>query len=636
MVENPSQGFNFLHAIRNKTKVHLQVHPSCVESDCLGCSPPIVDLDDCSDKENLSLDKKISRGGATTIASSSISTHYEDSDHDHNDDSSTTGRVVTSIPLPISLQEDFARMLTFGNEEEDEASSKSIDDGGLPKIAPTSSFPIEQPGDLMTLSILHAPPHASRHEVSQHESGGRGGETDSSRSSVMRFDISHVLDNSPTKDQTQHNLLMEPIVPQFSPGEGCMEEFNSNSSMARYCDRSNQYRKKIDDDHGISPDRQEEDILSSSSPHQSNTRNAIIVIELLDTDDENFLPATRSSHRHEDEGGDLKDTSEDSSASLATRNTLRSTIDIEGSDGTRSCVGRSSSKASSRSSQVRSEVACHRRDISSKTDQLFRTHAIDEKGTSFKKNRAKLSAWYFQEFNTLAFEGKLARVNVEWSNKLRTTAGLTRLKRRQMDFTPGVAPLRVASIELSSKVLDDVERLRSTLLHEMVHAAAWIIDGVSKPAHGPCFRKWAAIAMRRVPSIEVTTTHDYQIQYKYAWACTSLDCGFMVQRHSRSVDIERQCCGRCHGRLMEVEVPDRSSLPLVKLTAPKARKTRSNRMASDYNLFVKEQSRRVRDRLAKQGLHDVSQAEVVKECAKLWQVQKQQETGIVVELKERT
>ena len=35
------------------------------------------------------------------------------------------------------------------------------------------------------------------------------------------------------------------------------------------------------------------------------------------------------------------------------------------------------------------------------------------------------------------------------------------------------AHTRVATIELSTKVIDDEERLRSTLLHEMCHAAQW-------------------------------------------------------------------------------------------------------------------------------------------------------------------
>jgi hypothetical protein len=38
------------------------------------------------------------------------------------------------------------------------------------------------------------------------------------------------------------------------------------------------------------------------------------------------------------------------------------------------------------------------------------------------------------------------------------------------------AHTRVATIELSTKVIDDEERLRSTLLHEMCHAAQWLVS----------------------------------------------------------------------------------------------------------------------------------------------------------------
>jgi hypothetical protein len=76
---------------------------------------------------------------------------------------------------------------------------------------------------------------------------------------------------------------------------------------------------------------------------------------------------------------------------------------------------------------------------------------------------------------------------------------------------------RVATIELATKVIDNEERLRSTLLHEMCHAAAWLLDGQHKPPHGKCFKKWASISMKHITDVEVTTTHDYQIAYKYAW-----------------------------------------------------------------------------------------------------------------------
>jgi predicted SprT family Zn-dependent metalloprotease len=45
-----------------------------------------------------------------------------------------------------------------------------------------------------------------------------------------------------------------------------------------------------------------------------------------------------------------------------------------------------------------------------------------------------------------------------------------------------------ASIELSCKVVDSEYRLMNTLVHEMCHAATWLIDNTSKPPHGPQFK----------------------------------------------------------------------------------------------------------------------------------------------------
>ena len=54
------------------------------------------------------------------------------------------------------------------------------------------------------------------------------------------------------------------------------------------------------------------------------------------------------------------------------------------------------------------------------------------------------------------------------------------------------SPRRIPTrLELSTKVLDCPERLRSTLAHEMCHVAAWSLDKQYNPHHGPAFWKWA-------------------------------------------------------------------------------------------------------------------------------------------------
>ena len=96
-------------------------------------------------------------------------------------------------------------------------------------------------------------------------------------------------------------------------------------------------------------------------------------------------------------------------------------------------------------------------------------------------NRETLSSTLTSEYVQNVFSGRIS-VDVTWSKRLLTTAGVTRLKKR------GV--VRTASVELSVKVLTDVERLKSTLLHELCHVAQWTLDNNKAPSHGKVFEKW--------------------------------------------------------------------------------------------------------------------------------------------------
>ncbi|KAL7531922.1 hypothetical protein ACHAXR_004307 [Thalassiosira sp. AJA248-18] len=236
---------------------------------------------------------------------------------------------------------------------------------------------------------------------------------------------------------------------------------------------------------------------------------------------------------------------------------------------------------------------------------------------AFRKNRDDITSQAFSEFNERAFKNALSSVKVTWSKKLNTTAGITRMRGK---LGADNAHTRVATIELATKVIDDEERLRSTLLHEMCHAAQWLIDGAHKPPHGKGFKKWAAISMRNIRDVEVTTTHDYVIVYKFAWACVASSCNVVIKRHSRSVDPNKHCCGRCQGKLIEIEVPGSKGD-----TAKTGHTAKKKRTVSDFALFVKSQSTDVRKSLAmKRSCNDreVSQADVMKECGKLWRARK--------------
>jgi predicted SprT family Zn-dependent metalloprotease len=265
----------------------------------------------------------------------------------------------------------------------------------------------------------------------------------------------------------------------------------------------------------------------------------------------------------------------------------------------------------------------------------------------FRRNRDALAQHWLTEFDTVAFGGRLQQANValdspivslKWSNRLRTTAGRAHLMRqtirrrgrsKELPLPSQGLPRRTAVIELSTKVVDDVDRLKITLLHEMCHAAAWIVDGSLRPPHGPYFQKWAQRATAAIPSIAITTKHNFKVQYKYFWTCVNTACPVqIIGRHSkRSIDIERHVCGKCHGPL-HVVVPDTASNSNQKASA--------SRPLTEYHRFIQKHSKVVARQLqAKQNPHrgrrkslapprKISPRNVMKETARLWQKKKKQ------------
>ncbi|CAL1696675.1 unnamed protein product [Somion occarium] len=172
----------------------------------------------------------------------------------------------------------------------------------------------------------------------------------------------------------------------------------------------------------------------------------------------------------------------------------------------------------------------------------------------------------FDELNECVFDDGLPKeTRLVWSNRLITTAGKANWQRTR----DGV---HTASIQLAMKVLDEDERIRNTLSHEMCHLACWIISAEPKENHGKIFKAWAAKVMRTRPDIEITTRHDYEIKYPYEWKCQ--ECSKIYGRFSKSIRPDECVCGACKvGRLQ----------PLfeVKTRTPRTPKTTANsRMAA--------------------------------------------------------
>lgn len=84
------------------------------------------------------------------------------------------------------------------------------------------------------------------------------------------------------------------------------------------------------------------------------------------------------------------------------------------------------------------------------------------------------------------------------------------------------------------QVVDSEERMRETLVHEMCHAATYLIDCVDNAHHGPLFKRWGRRATRRFPDIGVVDRcHSYEIHAAHKFQCVKSSCGVTYSRHTK-------------------------------------------------------------------------------------------------------
>eukprot|EP01026_Neomeris_dumetosa_P040838 TRINITY_DN3378_c0_g1_i10.p1 TRINITY_DN3378_c0_g1~~TRINITY_DN3378_c0_g1_i10.p1 ORF type:complete len:590 (-),score=58.74 TRINITY_DN3378_c0_g1_i10:220-1989(-) len=203
---------------------------------------------------------------------------------------------------------------------------------------------------------------------------------------------------------------------------------------------------------------------------------------------------------------------------------------------------------------------------------------------AFKKNRDTIARSFFREFNERVCGSRLPdNLEITWSEHKRTTAGSAGLSKKigNVSSDQSEQTQYIARIELSSKILDTEERLRSTLCHELCHVAAWLIDHNRKPPHGPVFKKWGLSASQKFPGITVRTCHNYDIHVPHVWKCES--CFKQYRRHSKSIDTTKFCCSLCKGSLEYVGKFNIDGTP-AKTQRPNA-----------YSLFVQSNFSKVKE-----------------------------------------
>lgn len=188
---------------------------------------------------------------------------------------------------------------------------------------------------------------------------------------------------------------------------------------------------------------------------------------------------------------------------------------------------------------------------------------------NFKQNREQLTQELYNLYNKTVFQQKLPeKLEIKWNKKMTKTAGycITGLKKDE-------SLLRYARIELSEKVCDSAERLRDTLIHELCHAATWLINNI-RDGHGTIWKHYAHKSKLIHPELPVVQRcHTYQINYKYTYQCSR--CKNMIGRHSKSLDTQRFVCGICKGS-MELLSNSKYTTPAKRELAPFAKFVKEN------------------------------------------------------------
>ena len=170
----------------------------------------------------------------------------------------------------------------------------------------------------------------------------------------------------------------------------------------------------------------------------------------------------------------------------------------------------------------------------------------------FNKKREQTVSELFQLFNKTVFGNQLPDdLQITWNKRMTKTAGFC--------YYSKSLNARKCRIELSDKVIDSPERIRDTLIHELCHAATWLINGV-QAGHGPQWKSWAKKANHVHPDLPVISRcHQYEIHTKYTYKCN--ECGTEFGRHSKSIDPSKHRCGKCGGIPELLQNPSTSSAP---------------------------------------------------------------------------
>ncbi|ELW48656.1 Acidic repeat-containing protein [Tupaia chinensis] len=186
-------------------------------------------------------------------------------------------------------------------------------------------------------------------------------------------------------------------------------------------------------------------------------------------------------------------------------------------------------------------------------------------GKNFKQKKDELVQKLYNLFNSSVFDKKLPeKIDIGWNKKMLRTAGLCSTGERQYPKRE-----RYARIEIALKVCDSADRLRDTLIHEICHAASWLLDGI-RDSHGDMWKYYAKKSNMVHPELPmVTRCHNYKINYKIQYECTQ--CKSRIGRYTRSLNTDRFICAICRGPLVVLPLTRKDGTPIAPHVRPFAR-----------------------------------------------------------------
>lgn len=215
-----------------------------------------------------------------------------------------------------------------------------------------------------------------------------------------------------------------------------------------------------------------------------------------------------------------------------------------------------------------------------KKAEIEQKKALMARKKSFDDKKAGLAYDFLKVLDNAVAGGQVQEmaketggVNIVWSKTLQTTAGRATWKRVRITDDDVSKPTKHhATIELAERIIDSEDRLINTLAHEYCHLANNMISKVYNNPHGASFKQWGLKCKQALQDhpvyagrIEVTTKHNYKIDYKYVWTC--VDCAQNYGRHSKSIDPTKSRCGRCRGILQQIKPKPRNVSPKKKPAA---------------------------------------------------------------------